>query len=208
VTRGERAARFGRVGAGWCAAPHPRPFPHKQRGGRVTRDHGSGALRKARLTCAQPAGARSNSPLISRAAGERGRGRGGRVGRSSIVVETSRSCPHQPPQGFWGRWASKMRARRGRAIGRMPSGAGSNSPLSPAQRGRGAGGEGARRAQCDNGRSQSILPHPTSPRGFWGRWASLASPEGACPSRRTVHRAPVPQFTHALTHSRTNAPTH
>jgi hypothetical protein len=97
----------------------------------------------------------------------------------------------------------------------QPVETGSNSPLSPAPRGRGAGGEealpgassisfaeppnsplsvrnerGGAGGGAPRGRSAISVDEPRSvgipnlPQQFWGRWASGASPEGACLSRR------------------------
>jgi hypothetical protein len=68
---------------------------------------------------------------FSRAAGERGRGRGGRL----RAPARPRSPIHDPS------------ARGAADASPIPVEPGSNSPLSPAQRGRGAGGEGAPRGR-------------------------------------------------------------
>jgi hypothetical protein len=63
----------------------------------------------------------------------------------------------------------------------QPSEAQSNSPLPPCSlRGKGPG-DGGRcpAAECPSKRS-ALSATPTSPRGFGGRWASGARPEGAC----------------------------
>ena len=88
---GQRSRRFGELGAGWWAAPHPRPFPHKQRGGRVTR--GTGCRSAIEF---------SSPPCSS---GGRGRERGGACGRSSMPFVDAR-IPAEGPPADAVRWMS------------------------------------------------------------------------------------------------------
>ena len=66
----------------------------------------------------------------------------------------------------------------------------SSPPCSSGGRGRGAGGAPADAVRCTPS-SRDPSASPTSPRGFWGRWASGARPEGA-PRGRSAMCADVP----------------
>jgi hypothetical protein len=117
----------------------------------------------------------------------RGRGMGGAVRRQGARRSALLCRCHQPPPGVFGGGGRVMRARRGRAARAGVSAARSNSPLPPCSlRGKGSG-DGGRcpAAGCPPRRPDLSVPS-TSPRGFWGRWASNASPEGACGARGSV----------------------
>ena len=84
---GQSPERFGEWGAGWWAAPHPRPFPHKLRGGRVTRAE--------RAECFGD-GCASDRPQRDRilpSPAQRGRGRGRGPRRASVRCDSPSPDP-------------------------------------------------------------------------------------------------------------------
>jgi hypothetical protein len=148
---GQPGVSFGRAGAGWWAAPHPRPFPHKQRGGRVTR-----AERAERFGTAD-----TNTrlrkrdrilPFLPRSGGE-GPGERGPVGRQfdaarRVWITTAGRVAALSGAGSNSPLSSRSLRGEGPGVGdpggrsSMPVAARSNSPLS-ARNERGGGGGGA-----------------------------------------------------------------
>jgi hypothetical protein len=92
--------------------------------------------------------------------------------------------------------------RKLRGGGRTAGSVRSGIEFSPFSRGageRGRGRGGPVRTQPDPFRRTLISrPHPTSPRVFWGRWASNASPEGARGRQDAVEALSTSPFPHAV----------